>query len=107
MNKLDALIDWAHANRLSFHITENNVWLRNDKKDYHAQAQTFEAMLRLLLKKRNGGVVTWNVWNLSDRDSWKKRGNWRDASLTEIIGLNLPTMLYKKYWKTLLKRINA
>ena len=73
MNKLDALIDWAHANRLSFHITENNVWLRDDKKDYQAQAQTFEAILRLLLKKRNGGVVTWNVWNLSDRDSWKKK----------------------------------
>jgi len=73
MKQLDTLIDWAHDNQLSFHVTENNVWLRDDEKNYQAQAQTFEAILRLLLKKRNGGVVTWNVWNLSDRDSWKKK----------------------------------
>ncbi|MFC1601646.1 hypothetical protein ACFL34_04785, partial [Candidatus Sumerlaeota bacterium] len=67
-----ALIDWAHANELSFHVTENNVWLRGETKNYEAQAKTFEAILRALLEKRAGGVVTWNVWNLSDGDSWKK-----------------------------------
>ena len=72
MDRLDALIDWAHVNRLSFHMTEKNVWLRGEEKDYQAQAKTFEVILRLLLKKRDSGVVTWNVWNLSDGDSWKK-----------------------------------
>ena len=37
-----------------------------------AQAKTCAAILRLLLEKRNKRVVTWNIWNLSDRDSWKK-----------------------------------
>ena len=73
MERLDALINWAQANQLSFHVTEKNVWLREEEKDYQAQANTFAAILRLLLKKRNRGVVTWNVWNLSDRDSWKKK----------------------------------
>ena len=72
MNRLSQLIDWAHQNQLSFHITENNVWLP-EKKNYQAQAKTFSTILRLLLKKRDSGVVTWNVWNLSDADAWKKK----------------------------------
>ena len=72
MNRLSQLIDWAHQNELSFHITENNVWLP-EKKNYQAQAKTFSTILRLLLKKRDSGVVTWNVWNLSDADAWKKK----------------------------------
>lgn len=68
----EKLIDWAHANKLSFHVTEQNVWLRGKKKDYEAQAKTFEAVLRVLLKKRNTGVVSWNIWNLSDGDAWQK-----------------------------------
>ena len=73
MKRLSALIDWAHSKDLSFHVTEMNVWLRDKKKDFRAQAKTFEAILRALLKKRDGGIVTWNVWNLSDGDAWKKR----------------------------------
>jgi len=69
MERLDALINWAQANQLSFHVTEKNIWLRGEEKDYQAQAKTFEAILRLLLRKRNRRVVTWNVWNLSDKDS--------------------------------------
>ena len=66
------LIDWSHANNLSFHVTENNVWLRKKEKDYEAQAKTFGAILRILLEKRHSGVVTWNVWNISDGDQWVK-----------------------------------
>lgn len=71
LEDLEALIERAHANDLSFHVTENNVWLRK-KKDYEAQAKTFAAILRTLLSKRHSGEVTWNVWNLSDDDSWKE-----------------------------------
>ncbi|MDP6118761.1 MAG: endo-1,4-beta-xylanase [Planctomycetota bacterium] len=72
LTRLSQLIDWAHANDLSFHVTEQNVWLKGKEKDYEAQAETFAAILRALLEKRDGGIVTWNVWNLSDGDSWKK-----------------------------------
>lgn len=71
MKRLSALIDWAHANQLSFHVTENNVWLRGEK-DYQAQAETFGAILKALLEKRHTGIVTWNVWNLSDGDPWSE-----------------------------------
>jgi len=37
----------------------------------------------------------------------EKKRKLEGTSLTEITGLNLPTMLYKKYWETLLKRINT
>lgn len=67
---LKQLIDWAHASDLSFHVTENNVWLRGKRKDYESQAATFAAILRVLLSKRESGEVGWNVWNLSDADSW-------------------------------------
>ncbi|NWK54805.1 endo-1,4-beta-xylanase [Verrucomicrobiaceae bacterium N1E253] len=66
---LHELIRWSHANGLSFHVTENNVWLKKDK-DYQAQAATFGAILRILLEHRASGVVTWNVWNLSDGEAW-------------------------------------
>ncbi len=65
------LIQWAHQHDLSFHVTENNVWLKGKKKDYHAQAKTFATILRILLEERHNGTVTWNVWNLSDADQWQ------------------------------------
>jgi GH35 family endo-1,4-beta-xylanase len=71
LKDLEALIARAHAKDLSFHVTENNVWLRKEK-DYEAQAETFAAILRTLLSHRHSGEVTWNVWNLSDDDSWQQ-----------------------------------
>lgn len=72
IKRLGELIDWAHANNLSFHITEQNVWLKGNDKDLEAQAKTFAAIFGKLLEKRGGGVVTWNVWNLSDADAWRQ-----------------------------------
>ena len=73
IRRLGELIRWAHKNKLSFHVTENNVWLHGKKKDYQAQARTFAAILHVLLENRQSGVVTWNVWNLSDGDSWSEK----------------------------------
>ncbi|MCP3928273.1 MAG: endo-1,4-beta-xylanase [Bacteroidetes bacterium] len=86
IERFGKLIDWTHSNNLSFHVTEANVWLKG-KKDYEAQAKTFEAILKILLEKRENGVVTWNVWNISDGQSWKK--NWKDVSLIAITKPNL------------------
>ncbi|MDA3849680.1 MAG: endo-1,4-beta-xylanase [Spirochaetaceae bacterium] len=75
--KLHQLIDWAHDNDLSFHVTEQNVWLKQGS-NYQAQAATFEAVLRILLEHRDRGVVTWNTWNISDADGWDPAGGaWR------------------------------
>lgn len=69
--RLHRLIEWAHGNALSFHVTENTVWLRKEK-DCEAQAETFGAIVGALLSHRGTGVVTWNTWNLSDRDPWSR-----------------------------------
>ena len=71
MEKLHALIKWAHENKLSFHVTEMNAWLKGKNKDFEAQAKTFAAVLKALLEHRDSGVVTWNVWNISDKDAWQ------------------------------------
>ena len=64
---LGNLIDWAHENNLEFHITENNVYLRNGNEGkYDEQADTYKAIVKTLLSKRNTGVVTWNTWMLRD-----------------------------------------
>jgi len=72
LDKLRDLIDWAHANNLSFHVTENNVFLKQQKKDWDAQAETFKAIVGELLEKRNSGVVTWNLWHIRDSECQKK-----------------------------------
>ena len=84
--KLHALIDWAHENGLSFHITEMNVWLDPAKPDYEAQSDTFAAVLNVLLDHHDTGEVTWNTWNISDATAWiqnrDKRGCLFDESMT-------------------------
>jgi hypothetical protein len=66
---LGSLIDWPHANNLDFHITENNVFLRDgDAGKWEEQAQTFKAIVKMLLSKRKSGLVTWNVWMIRDSD---------------------------------------
>jgi len=71
LDKLRALIDWAHANKLEFHVTENNVWQRKNKK-LQAQADTFNAIIKVLLEKKDSGVVTWNLWNIRDCECQRK-----------------------------------
>jgi endo-1,4-beta-xylanase len=72
LKRLTQLIRWAHDNRLSFHITEMNVWLDPETPDYEAQARTFSAVLNILLASRHTGEVSWNTWNLSDVNAWEK-----------------------------------
>lgn len=72
---LNHLIRWAHSKQLSFHVTENNVWLKKEK-DYQAQAKTFASIVKVLLAHRKTGEVGWNVWNLSDADQWVRTRAW-------------------------------
>jgi len=73
--RLRSLIDWTHARGMEFHVTEMNVWIKDaeDPGLLKAQAETFSAVVRILLEHRGGGVVTWNTWNLRDPGHNKKR----------------------------------
>ncbi len=72
MQRLHELIDWAHKNKLSFHMTEMNSYLKGSNKDYDAQAETFAAILGALLEHRDNGEVTWNVWNITDGLAYRR-----------------------------------
>jgi GH35 family endo-1,4-beta-xylanase len=73
-DKLRDLIDWAHQNKLDFHITEASAWLKKgtSPEDLKAQAETYSTILAVLLEKRKGGLVTWNTWHITDAQTWNK-----------------------------------
>jgi endo-1,4-beta-xylanase len=89
MKRLNELIDWAHANELSFHVTEMNSWLKGKKKNYDAQARTFGAIMTALLEHRANGVVTWNVWNITDGLAWTKNRH-KEGTLFDADGKAKP-----------------
>jgi hypothetical protein len=76
------LITWAHENSLEFHVTENNIHDlagQSDKQDHYAEI--LGNILKIVLAKRDTGVVTWNLWGLQDRPHYRQnklviRGLW-------------------------------
>lgn len=69
LERLDSFIKWCHANELEFHITEMNVWLKDgDRSREDQQADTYQAVLEILLNNRSSGVVGLNFWNVKDQD---------------------------------------
>lgn len=76
LERLDAVIKWCHKNNLEFHVTEMNVWNKelgvNKEKE---QAETYTAVLDVLLKNSKFGVTGLNFWNIRDEDTpnqeWK------------------------------------
>ena len=70
MKQLNDLITWAHANDLEFHVTENTVWLRDggSEAELKKQADTYRAIVNVLLDHSHNGVVAWNVWQMRDTD---------------------------------------
>ena len=73
--KLRDLIDWAHQNRLEFHVTEASVWLKQGvtAQTLALQAETYSAIVRVLLEKRGSGKVGWNTWHIDDPHGWKRQ----------------------------------
>lgn len=68
--RLASFIDWCHQNDLEFHITEYNVWLKNPEDGNETdQANTTEAIFRILHSKRDTGVIGFNVWGVIDSDT--------------------------------------
>lgn len=75
LDKLGALIDWAHANDLEFHVTEASVWIKDGvtPQALALQAETYSAIVRVLLEKSAGGKVGWNTWHIDDPHSWHRQ----------------------------------
>ncbi len=66
------LIDWAHQNNLDFHVTENDVGIPNNSEaNLKAQAETYKALLDIIVEKSENGLVTYNTWAIDDRNSWR------------------------------------
>lgn len=71
---LGKLIDWAHANNLEFHVTENNVFDSIDQPDRQDDyTEIFGNIMQTILSKRNTGVITWNLWGLQDRVHYNQK----------------------------------
>ena len=65
---LGELIDWTHKNGMEFHVTEIDYKIDGnyDMKAAVRQAVAYSNILKVLLSKRNSGVVTYNTWGLQD-----------------------------------------
>lgn len=73
LQHLRDLIDWAHNNQLEFHVTEASAWLKNghSQTDLQQQAQTYRAIMDVLIEKRSSGKVGWNTWHIDDGHGWR------------------------------------
>jgi len=73
LNELSELIDWAHANDLEFHVTENNIHVnKHEAQNEDEYSNIFTGIVKALLEKRHTGVVTWNIWNMNDKQHFKR-----------------------------------
>ena len=71
LDQLSNLIDWAHENKMEFHITELNLWVKEENPDFKIvkewQADVYSKIYKLLLSKRQNGTIAINHWGLLDR----------------------------------------
>ena len=84
LDKLRDLVDWAHHNRLEFHVTEASVWLKDGVTAHtlEFQAKTYSAIVRVLLEKSTSGKVGWNTWHIDDAHGWNRR--WHGALFNDM-----------------------
>ena len=68
---LDFLMDWAHKNNLEFHITELNLWVKEETPNLDSiqniQAELYKKIIDKIILKKNNGVVALNFWGIKDR----------------------------------------
>ena len=76
IERLDSFIKWCHQNGLEFHITEMNVWNKEIGVNKEVeQAETYTAVLKILLDNVENGIVGLNFWNVRDEDT--ANNDWR------------------------------
>ena len=70
LERLDEIVKWCHKNNLAFHITEFNVWLKEGNEGkWQDQANTFTAIISVLLDNSDNGVVGINFWQIRPQDT--------------------------------------
>ena len=73
---LDYLMEWAHKNNLEFHITELNLWVKEENPNLDSvqniQAELYEKIINKMIFKKNNGVVALNFWGMKDRKGGQK-----------------------------------
>lgn len=75
MKALSKLIDWAHENDLEFHVTENNILASDsNKQNLEQHKQIYGDLMKVLISKRNNGVVAWNLWDVMHLNGPNKKG---------------------------------
>ncbi|MGL2987091.1 endo-1,4-beta-xylanase [Flavobacterium sp. RSSA_27] len=70
MVKLANLIDWAHQNKLAFHVTELDYVVKNKKdipSEREIQKMVYQKLIAVLQEKSKTGTVTLNLWDLDER----------------------------------------
>lgn len=67
ITRFDRLIKWAHQHNLEFHVTENNIHVKNNKP-YQAEivAKAFANIAQTVINNHKTGVVSWSLWTLAD-----------------------------------------
>ena len=65
---LSSLIEWAHNQKLEFHITEIDCNIKDlSENELALQAQAYANILNVLLAHRHTGVVGFNSWGITDK----------------------------------------
>lgn len=73
---LAEIIQWCHANKLDFHITEFTVWLKDGNAGkLNEQAETFTSIIKTVLDNRNTGIVGVNFWQVRGSETQNKDWN--------------------------------
>ena len=70
MEYLSGLIDWAHQNGLEFHVTEIDYVINEDPpttNSLYRQSHGYSNILKLLISKRENGVITYSSWGVVDK----------------------------------------
>lgn len=71
---LAEIIRWCHQNKLEFHITEFNVWLKGDNAGkLEEQANTFTSVVKTVLDNRGNGIVGVNFWQIRGSETSNKQ----------------------------------
>ena len=67
---LASLIDWTHANDMDFHVTEMDYRIQEDpplNKSLQRQSAAYSNIIKVLISRKDSGVVTFNTWGMIDR----------------------------------------
>lgn len=74
---LDYLIDWVHQHDLEFHVTELNLWVKEEITDldsiHKIQNDLYTKIINKLISKKDNGVVALNFWGLKTRSGQSKQ----------------------------------